>query len=80
MRVSRQAMPPVNYKDCDARKVGSTLSEHLAAWLGAGAFNQVDDAEGQAALAIAVRSHLPGWAIGAGANVWLETYRDLYFS
>lgn len=70
----------LNYKDCDARKVGDSLSDHLTAWLAAGAFSQLDDEAGQVALLDAVRALLPAWAKVAGPNVWLDTYRALYFT
>jgi hypothetical protein len=69
-----------NHKDREARKVGNTLSEHLTAWLAAGGFNAVDDLAGQVALLEAVGPLLPAWASPSTPNVWLDTYRDVYFS
>lgn len=70
----------LNFKDCDARKVGSTLSEHLSAWVASGAFSQLDEEGGQEALLAKVQPHLPAWAKDVKANAWLDTYRAVYFS
>lgn len=69
----------LNYKDVEARRVAASLRDHLASWLGAGAFSQLDEEAGGAALVDAVRPLLPAWA-EAAPNAWSEAYRAIYFA
>lgn len=68
----------LNFKDAEARKVASSLRDHLVSWLGAGGFCELDDEGGAAALLEAVRPSLPAW-VEPPPNAWSETYRAIYF-